>query len=156
MTEKWRGLYEFLGLAMLAASLVFVAYQMQQDRKIAIAELNTTQLEMYASRMTAGLGSDAYLAMHYKFWATKAWDPGELSELEIAATEMDALLWLTYGEMTYENYREGLVTEESWLEFEQEITVLLSVPAYRAVFEKLWKQAPSDFTRVADEVLNVK
>ena len=40
MGDKWRVGLEFTGLLVLAGSLVFVAMQMQQERKIALAQLN--------------------------------------------------------------------------------------------------------------------
>jgi hypothetical protein len=125
MKEKWRGIYEFLGLAMLAASLVFVAVQMQLDRKIALAELNTAQLDMFASRLNSGLESEIYLSMDHKLYATKAWDPQGLTAMEIAAAEIDAAIWLTYMEMAYEHYREGMTSEWAWLELQGEIRYLL-------------------------------
>jgi hypothetical protein len=70
MTDRWRGRVEGLGLLLVAISLLFVAYQMQQDRKIRQAELNTALFEIWASRFTAGLESDAYLGMWSKLYAT--------------------------------------------------------------------------------------
>jgi hypothetical protein len=66
---------------------------MQQDRKIAQAELNTTLLEAFASRFAAGLDSDEYLGMWSKLYATRAWGTGDLSDREIAAAEIDAFLF---------------------------------------------------------------
>jgi hypothetical protein len=156
MAEKWRGVFEFLGLATLAASLVFVAFQMQQDRKIALAELNSSQLEMFASRLNAGLESDAYLSMHDKLYGTKAWNSAELSKLEVAAAEIDAQIWMTYMEMAYEHYGAGMGSEAAWLELQIEIKAMLDRPAYRAVFDMLWKQAPSEFTRTVDAIIDSK
>ena len=157
MAEKWRGVFEFLGLAMLAASLVFVAFQMQQDRKIALAELNSSQLEMFASRLNSGLESDTYLSMHSKLYGTKgAWNSTGLSDLEVAAAEIDAQIWLTYMEMAYEHYGAGMGSEAAWLELQGEITAVLGRPAYRAVFDVEWKQAPSEFTRAVDEIIDPK
>jgi hypothetical protein len=156
MTETWRGVFEFLGLAMLAASLVFVAFQMQQDRKIALAELNSLQLEMFASRLNSGLESDAYLSMYANLYGTKAWNAEGLSELEIAAAEIDAQIWLTYMEMGYEHYAEGMGSEAAWSELRVEIKAMLAHPAYRAVFDVLWKAAPSEFTRTVDAIIDSK
>jgi hypothetical protein len=153
MAEKWRGIWEFAGLLVLSVSLVFVAFQMHQDRKIAAAELNSLQLQMYASGQIAGLESDAYLSMWHKRYATNAWETDGLTNLEIAAAEVAATIWLTYMEMTYEHYREGLVGEKSWLESEIEIGSVLRFPEYLAVFENYWKESPSDFTRKVDELL---
>jgi hypothetical protein len=143
MTETWRGVFEFLGLAMLAASLVFVAFQMQQDRKIALG-------------LNSGLESDAYLSMYANLYGTKAWNAEGLSELEIAAAEIDAQIWLTYMEMGYEHYAEGMGSEAAWSELRVEIKAMLAHPAYRAVFDVLWKAAPSEFTRTVDAIIDSK
>ncbi len=153
MTEKWRGIREFAGLLMLSVSPAFVAFQMHQDRKIARAELNSLQLQMYASGQIAGLESDAYLSMWHKLYATNAWKTDGLTNLEIAAAEVAATIWLTYMEMTYEHSREGLVGEKSLLEFEIEIGSMFGFPEYRAVYENYWKGSPSEFTRAVDELL---
>ena len=91
--RRWRGSVEGIGLLLVAASVLFVAFQMQQDRKIAQAELNTALLEIWASRFTVGLESDAYLGMWSKVYATQAWETGDLSDKEIAAAELDALVY---------------------------------------------------------------
>jgi hypothetical protein len=92
VTDRSRGITEILGLFLVAASLLFVAFQMQQDRRLAQAELNTAQLEIFASRFSAGLESEAYLTIWSKLYSTKAWDTKGLSDLEVAAAELDALL----------------------------------------------------------------
>lgn len=153
MTEKWPGTLEFLGLLMLSASLVFVAFQMHQDRKIALAELNSSQLEMFAAGAIAGLESDAYLSVWHKLYATNAWNTDGLTNLEIAAAEVTAVIWLTYAEMTYEHHLVGMVTEDSWSEMEIEIRSMLNFPPYRAVYENYWKESPSKFTRTVDQIL---
>ena len=57
MKDNWRTGVEFLGLLIVAGSLLFVAQQIKQEREIALAQLNATQLEMYVSRLTSGLES---------------------------------------------------------------------------------------------------
>jgi hypothetical protein len=143
---------DFLGLSMLTASLIFVGLQMQQDRKIAIAELNTAQLEMFASRLNAGLESEPYLSMWNKLYGTGLWDAEGMSELEVAAAELDALVWWSYAEMAFESYREGLMSEQAWSEMEGEIRVMAPLPQIRAVYDAWWSKAQSDFTRHVDEV----
>ncbi len=87
MQSKLRNIAEVLGMFLVAASLFAVAYQIHQERKVAIAALNTSQLESFASRYEVGLGSDTYLSMYSKTYATRKWDHGDLSDIEAAAAE---------------------------------------------------------------------
>jgi hypothetical protein len=154
VTDRSRGVVEALGLVLVAASLLFVGFQMQQDRRIAQAELNTAQLQMFASRFVAGLESEAYLTMWNKLYATKTWNSGDLSSLEVAAAELDAILWWTYVEAAFEQYREGLVSHEAWEEMEREVSFFHKFPAHRAIYDAYWLKAPSAFTRAIDRVIN--
>jgi len=151
--DKWRGLAELLGLSMVAASLAFVAIQMEQEHRIARAALNTSQLELYSSRLSAGIESDTYLTMWNKLYPTNAWDTAGLSDVEVAAAELDALLWWAYVEATYEQYREGLVSEDAWQEAKYEVDYFLTVPAHRAVYDFWYSKVPSEFTGAIDEMI---
>ena len=155
MTSKLRNLAEVLGIFLVAASLFAVAYQIHQERKVAIAALNTAQLERFASRFEAGLGNDAFLSMYSKTYATQRWDHGDLSDIEAAAAEVDAILFWNYAEMTFEHHREGLVSDAGWEEFRSEVPLFYGLPAVRAVYEGWYLQAPSEFTLAIDKILKV-
>jgi len=114
LQNKLRSIAEVLGIFLVAASLFAVAYQIHQERKVAIAALNTSQLERFASRFEAGLGSDAFLSMYSKTYAKQNWNHGNMTDIEAAAAEVDAILFWSYAEMTFEHHREGLVSEEGW------------------------------------------
>ena len=155
MNNKYRGIYDLVGLLVVAASLMFVAFQMQQDRIIAQATLNTSQLQNYAARLTAGLESDAYLSMFGKLYGTKAWDTTGLSEHEIAAAEIDAHIWWNYIEMTFENRREGLVPDIAWNEAESEIELFLkNFRPYRAVYETYLRGLSIEFTKMVERIID--
>lgn len=153
MRNNWRTGIEFLGLLIVAGSLLFVAQQIKQDRKIALAQLNATQLEMFVSRFNSGLESDVFLSMYGKLHLVKSWDTDGLSNEEAASAEISALVWWAYAEMAFENYREGLATDSAWSEMEIEIKVFSALPAHRAVYNYWYRQAPSDFTRKVDEII---
>jgi hypothetical protein len=156
LQSKLKNIAEVLGIFLVAASLFAVAYQIQQERKVAIATLNTSQLERFASRFEAGLGSDTFLSMYSKTYATHKWDHGDLSDIEAAAAEVDAILFWNYAEMTYEHHREGLVSGAGWEEFRTEIALFYSLPAIQAIYEGWYKQAPSEFTRAVDEIVRMR
>jgi hypothetical protein len=151
--NSWRTGIEFLGLLIVAGSLLFVAQQIEQDRKIALAQLNATQLEMFVSRLNSGLESESFLSMYGKRHLVKSWDTDGLSNEEVAAAEISALVWWAYAEMAFENYREGLATDSAWGEMEIEIKAFSALPAHRAVYDYWYGQAPSDFTRKVDEII---
>jgi hypothetical protein len=149
--------YQWL-VQMLAAlgaiiSLSLVAYEMKQSRDVAVAELNTAQLEAFASRFEAGLGSDVFLTMWSKQYATDSWETNGMSNLEIAAAEIDAVLFWNYAEMTFEHYREGLVTEEAWGEFTDEVLMFYHLPAMEAVYRVWYSKVPTGFSRAIDELI---
>jgi hypothetical protein len=152
MKDKWRGGLEFTGLLILAGSLVFVAMQMQQERKIALAQLNVAQLELFSSRFVGGLESDDYLTMYSKLWSTNGWNREGLTDKEVAAAEIDAVIWWTYAEAVFEGYREGLVADNAWEEAKTEIRVFGALPHFKSVFDTWWKRAPSEFTKTVDEL----
>ncbi|MBB5187299.1 hypothetical protein HNQ57_001568 [Zhongshania antarctica] len=81
-------------------------------------------------------------------------DHGNLSDLEAAAAEVDAVLYWAYAEITFEHHREGLVSDAAWEEFRVEIPLFYSMPALRAVYEAWYLQAPSEFTLAIDEIVD--
>ena len=86
-------------------------------------------------------------------FATNLWDREGFSDEEVAAAEIDAIVWWAYAEMSFENYREGLVTEQGWAEMEVEIKLFSALPVHRAVYDYWWVQVPSEFTLKIDELI---
>jgi hypothetical protein len=153
MKERSRGIAEGLGLLLVASSFLFVAFQIPQDRRIAQAELNTTLLEILSSRLASGLESDAYLGMWSKLYATQAWEISDLSDREIAAAELDALIFRAYAEAALEQHREGMMSEASWQETKIEIVQLSEFAVIRAVYDTYYRETPTEFTRAANQLL---
>ena len=87
MKDKWRVALEFLGLLLVSGAPIFVALQISQDRKIALAQLHSSQLKIFVSRLTSGLGSDAYLPMNYKLYVTKTWNREGFSDKEVSSEQ---------------------------------------------------------------------
>jgi hypothetical protein len=69
------------------------------------------------------------------------------------AAEIDAVLFWNYAEMTFEHYREGLVTEEAWREFTDELFVFYHLPAINAVYRVWYSKVPTGFSRAIDEII---
>ena len=151
--ERSRGALEFVGLLILSGSLIFVALQMQQDRKIALASLSSERIDTFQSRFVAGIESDEYLEMYFNLYRTDAWDTGDLSSRQVAVAELDALIWWGYAHLSYRHYQEGFVSEEYWLDFRTELISFSKLPAFKAVYETWWKRESSSFTRFADKLI---
>ena len=151
--DKWRGTFELAGLLALSGSLVFVALQMQQDRAIALATLSSERHVLHTSRFTAGIESDEYLEMYYSLYRSDGWETGDLSERQVAAAELDALVWWSYANQTYDHYKEGLISEESWEEQKLRIQSFSSLPVFMAVYQRWWKRAPNEFSHYVDQLI---
>ena len=152
--EKWRGILELTGLAILSGSLIFVALQMQQDRAIALATLASERHVLHTSRFASGIESDEYLTMYHTLYRTDGWDSGELNERQIAAAELDALIWWAHANQMFDHYQQGLITEQAWQEQIEVIRSFSSLPAFRAVYEKWWKRSPTSFSIHVDSLLS--
>ncbi len=126
---------------------------MKQDRKIAQAELNTALIEIWASRLAAGLESDAYLGMWSEVYATEAWDTGGLSDHEVAAAEIDALIYWAYAEAAFEQHREGLMSEASWAETKREYIQLWEFAPIRATYDRYLRESSTEFTHTMNRIL---
>jgi len=128
--------------------------QIKQERAIAESELSYARNELFVTRFSAGLASDSYLSAYAKLYATHDWPTGGLAETEIAAAEIDAMLWWAYLETTYWHRQQGLVDDAEWSSWDRNVrwsTRELS-PVYRAVFQKFWLPTPSEFTRAVERI----
>jgi hypothetical protein len=92
-SKNYQWLTQMFAALGVITSLSLVAYEMKQSRDVALAELNTAQLEAFALRFEAGLGSETFLSMWSKQYATMAWQTDGMSDLEVAAAEIDAVLY---------------------------------------------------------------
>jgi hypothetical protein len=152
--EKWRIAVEAIGLAALVGSLVFVGMQMRQEHRIAVGELAYARNELFQSRFTAGLESDDYLSAYSTLYATGDWPTDELMKREIAAAEIDAILWWNYLETVYWHRRQELIEDYEWVVWEENVRLGQTLsPVYGAVFRKFWLATPSDFTDAVQRIL---
>jgi hypothetical protein len=75
----WKGIGEFVGISAIVASLIFVGFQLKQDRDVALAE--TTH-----SFMESSVEVNAMLAEHADVWL-KGRNGDDLSEEEMVVME---------------------------------------------------------------------
>jgi len=153
MKAKWKVITEFCGLALIAGSLVFLGIQVQQDRRLAIAELNSVVIASSIASFGSAAESDAFLRAYSKKFATKAWDTEGFAPEEVAALEMFALGRWGYFELAHDLYRDGLMSEVAWAEMVNEIKIFgIGDPMYRAVFDEFIIEEKSEFSRWVEEL----
>ena len=76
---NWKAIADAIGISAIVASLIFVGFQLQQDRRVAESQLNMAGLEM-------GLVRDVAISEHAGIWV-KARDRQDLSEEEAEILE---------------------------------------------------------------------
>jgi hypothetical protein len=54
---------------------------------------------------------------------------------EIAAAELDALVYWAYAEAAFEQYREVLMSEPSWAETKRELLLASEFAVFRATYD---------------------
>jgi hypothetical protein len=76
---NWKAIAEFVGISAIVASLIFVGFQVQQDRRVAESQVNMAALEIALAR-------DAAISEHADIWV-KARNMQDLSEEETEILE---------------------------------------------------------------------
>ena len=114
--RNWKDIAEFVGIAAIVASLVFVGLQMRQSHEIALSE---------AHQQRAAMTSDAFIALSENEQALAALlvaVPSDISDIPdgIEPAEYIAFqYWMMGIMMTIENahfqYQAGFLSEESWM-----------------------------------------
>ena len=154
--EKIKLIGELAGLTMLAGSLIFVGFQLQQDREIARASLLQGRVEILVGRWNAGIESDTFLDAHAKVMGLKSapWIAEfDLTTREAAALQLEAMIWWSFVETYYRQGRHDLLDEEEKAVLAQEIQVFAQFPWAYDAFERFWKPTPSVFTEYVESSL---
>jgi len=76
---NWKAIAESIGISAIVASLIFVGFQIQQDRRVAESQVNMAALEIALAR-------DAAISEYADIWV-KARDMQDLSEEEVEILE---------------------------------------------------------------------
>jgi hypothetical protein len=137
--SKLRDWLEILGIFGVIASLIFVGFQLKQDREIARAEMFQGRSEMVAQTMSAAAANSEAMAA----WTKSAYgDPNQeihvdgmkspitVHEMLLGSLQTNAFFALT--DNSFFQYKEGFLPEEHWRGVRSEVkNVLLTTPFFR-------------------------
>jgi hypothetical protein len=142
-TAKLNDWMQVVGIFALVVSLLFVGFQLKQDREIAKVEIYQSRASTVAETLTAAASnSDAMSA-----WAkTMVGDPGEeirmngwagpISTREFLLAHMQSQSFLALADNSYFQYEKGYLPEDHWLSVRATLKNSLSgIPVFRSVLE---------------------
>jgi len=105
----WKEIAEFVGIAAIVASLVFVGLELRQSRQIAVADIYQQRSSMLIDLQAARLTSEPLTQSMNKFVENEPINAWERSVINTGH-----YLFLTYWENVHFQYQSGLMPEEQW------------------------------------------
>lgn len=128
-------LLEMIGVLTVAASLIFVGLQLMLERKVANAEQYFNRTESAKEDRRTYLLSPVYFQEIEEWWATgerppywnedwelaKQLDKGEYTVATIHHRTVELQLSILGYDNIYFQYRQGLMDEETWQHFREQI-----------------------------------
>ena len=129
-------------------SLIFVGLEIQQSRRIAIADV-FQQRAALAIQVQQG----AYSEEMYSVAIGKLLSGESLSEPEIGLLKFVQNPWFQYWENNFFQYQIGLLPEETWQSSRNTMKSRLSRPIYREWWEVERTHWSEDFAREVDRII---
>ena len=142
-TEKLNDWMQVAGLFALVASLVFVGFQLRQDREIARVEVYQARASTAAESLAAAASNSEAMAAFAKTMAggpdnemqMDGW-AGPLSTQEFLLAYMQSQALLALADNSHFQYQEGFLPEDHWLGVRATLKNTFSrIPVFRTVFE---------------------
>ena len=130
-SASWKDIAEFVGIAAIVASLIFVGIELQQSREIAIADIYQQRTAMIIDANTIQLTSDSVQHVLRKY---RAGDP--LSDDEKYLMEQWFDPFLNYWENNHFQYQKGLLSSEQWISSRNTIRNF----ARNHIFVEMWNR----------------
>ncbi|MEP6390895.1 MAG: hypothetical protein ABJ056_13325 [Halioglobus sp.] len=129
----------------MAASLLFVGYEIKQSRDIAIADVYQQRAALMVQIQTSSYSTEAYESAWKRQKAGESLSDADKSLI----VYVESSPWMTYYENNHFQYELGLLSAEQWEASKRAITVLAKKPG---VLE-WWGSKRVDFTvSFAEEV----
>lgn len=147
MKTSTKQIAEYLGIAAVAASLIFVGMQLRLDGRVAMADQYATRAESVKADTRIKMESEEYLAMEAKRWASgirPGWWNEELANLaeeldfsgtDVMMTYLDRRLSLVQFDNLYFQYQQGLLEEGFWNGARRTMKNGMREPFTRAIYE---------------------
>ena len=108
-SEKLRFIVEMIGIAAIAASLIFVGLQMRQTHEIALVTLMQMRSDAARELAAAQIGSEPLLQIDAK---VRAGD--ELTPYESMTRSLQPVLFFNQFENSHFLLEKGYITDEQW------------------------------------------
>jgi hypothetical protein len=144
----WRGVVEGFGIVAIVASLIFVGLELQQPRKIAVADVHQQKVAMAIQVQQGLLVHEKYLTALNKIFQGESLNSSEKGLLQFSQNP-----WFQYWENTFFQYQVGLLSESSWLASRNAIRDRLRSPLYQEWWEierSFWR---AEFAQEVDAIL---
>ena len=145
---NWKDIAEFSGTVAIVGSLIFVGLEIQQSRKIAIADVYQQQAALLIQIQTSLYSPEQRLESIMK---DRKGDP--LSESDEEIRRIISLPWLTYYENVHFQYETGLISEEHWLSVRNVIRFSMRLPGGREDWDESRTQWRESFAEEVDEII---
>ena len=151
---NWKDVAEFVGIAAIVASLVFVGLQLRQSQEIAIAAASQNRTAI-AVELVATIASDPVLRS-----AMTKQQSGQAESM--TADERTAHAAIAYANLvlfedTHLQYRNGFVSEEKWVGTRRNLKSGLwdyqGGPMLREVYESTASNWSPPFSELVDELI---
>jgi hypothetical protein len=148
-TSQLQNWLQIIGLGGVILSLVFVGFEIQQSRQIAITDVYQQQAALLLDIYAIGAVPE------HTFVARRKWFQGEeLDAYEIGLLKFDHNPWLTYYENIHFQYAQGMLPDEHWESIRNEIRNRVRIDMY---FLEHWESQrgswSSSFAEEVDKVI---
>jgi hypothetical protein len=129
-------------------SLVFVGFQIQQSRDIAIADIYQQRAAMMIQVLQG-----TYPVENYEDALSKSLSDQPLTARENELLLFDQSTWFSYWENNHFQYQIGLLSEEHWVSSRNSMRDRLRRPIYQDLWEGQREQWRESFAHEVDNVL---
>ena len=152
-TNDWKSIAEFIGIAAIVASLIFVGLQMRQSHEIALSERHSTRTGTIIEQIMSVSENPYFLSAQAKRSAGK---PEEITPVEREAMRQIANAMIYGTEDAFFQYKNGFLSEERWNASRETMRWFMSGDAHiqaREVYEQNPDVWSSEFQQVVDEII---
>jgi hypothetical protein len=147
---RLREIIEFIGVASIVASLIFVGYQLRQDRLIAEGEIYQSRTDAALTIQQSVLESEVALEAFAKL-RQEGFE--SLSPVQVEAINREVIMLLLSADNNHQQYQLGLISEEYYESALKRLKNRLSNHYVRRVFEVSIQNMRPSFASVIESLL---
>jgi hypothetical protein len=147
-STDWKDIAELIGIAAIVASLIFVGLELQQSRKIAIADIYQQRAALAIDVQTSLIVPEQRLEIFRKYTAGES-----LSDFEKGLLNFSNNPWLSYYENNHFQYQLGLLSAEQWIASRKAMRTMVRRPIFRDWWEEERSSWRESFALEVDSVM---